>query len=115
MCKIIKKTNNISMQRFRAATAKQPIENKEQVRDIILMRLQTENIVLKLLLQLTPESTIETDNSMILSAIHNILTDLYSCQEEFENTKGVSIIRKSKKDRHHNVQKKKDKRTDNDL
>jgi hypothetical protein len=44
------------MQRFRAATAKQPIENKEQVRDIILMRLQTENIVLKLLLQLTPES-----------------------------------------------------------
>jgi hypothetical protein len=73
------------------------------------MRLQTENIVLKLLLQLTPESTIETDNSMILSAIYNILTDLYWCQEEFEDTKGVSIIRKSKKDRHHNVQKKKDK------
>jgi hypothetical protein len=59
------------MQRFRAATAKQPIENKEQVRDIILMRLQTENIVLKLLLQLTPESTIETDNSMNNSYLFN--------------------------------------------
>jgi hypothetical protein len=79
------------------------------------MRLKTENIVLKLLLQLTTESTIQTDNSMILPAIYNILAYLYSCQEEFEDTKGVSIIRKSKKDRHHNVQKTKDKRTDNDL
>ena len=33
---------------------------------------------------------------------------------KFEDTKGVSIIRKSK-DRQHNGQKKKDKRTNNDL
>jgi hypothetical protein len=36
-------------------------------------------------------------------------------QEEFEDTKGVIRIRKSKKDRQHNGQKKKDKRTNNDL
>ena len=36
-------------------------------------------------------------------------------QEEFEDTKGVIRIRKSKKDRQHNDQKKKDKRTTNDL
>ena len=35
-------------------------------------------------------------------------------QEEFEDTKGVIRIRKSK-DRQHNDQKKKDKRTSNDL
>ena len=35
-------------------------------------------------------------------------------QEEFENTKGVSRIRKSK-DRQHNGQKKNAKRTNNDL
>ena len=35
-------------------------------------------------------------------------------QEEFENTKGVIRIRKSK-DRQHNGQKKKDKRTNNDI
>ena len=36
-------------------------------------------------------------------------------QEEFEDTKGVTRIRKSKKDRQHNDQKKKDKRTNTDL
>jgi len=36
-------------------------------------------------------------------------------QEEFEDTKGVIRIRKSKKDRKHNGQKKKDKTTNNDL
>jgi hypothetical protein len=38
-------------------------------------------------------------------------------QEEFEDTKGVIKIRKSKKDKHHNGygQKKKYKRTNNDL
>ena len=36
-------------------------------------------------------------------------------QEEFEDTKGVIRIRKSKKDRHHNGKKKKGKRTNNDL
>jgi hypothetical protein len=36
-------------------------------------------------------------------------------QEEFENTKGVIIIRKSKKNRHLNGQKKKYKKTNNQL
>ena len=36
-------------------------------------------------------------------------------EEEFEDTKGVIRIRISKKDRQHNGQKKKDKRTNNDL
>ena len=35
--------------------------------------------------------------------------------EQLEDTKGVIIIRTSKKDKQHNVQKKKDKRTNNDL
>jgi hypothetical protein len=38
-----------------------------------------------------------------------------SLSEEFEDTKGVIRIRKSKKDRQHNDQKKKDKRTNDDL
>ena len=36
-------------------------------------------------------------------------------QEEFEDTKGVIRIRKSKKNRQHNGQKKKDKGINNDL
>jgi hypothetical protein len=36
-------------------------------------------------------------------------------REEFEDTKGVNRIRKLKKNRQHNDQKKKDKRTNNDL
>ena len=36
-------------------------------------------------------------------------------QEEFEDTKGVIRIRKSKRNRQHNDQERKDKRTDNDL
>ena len=43
-----------------------------------------------------------------------VLNCLFSMQE-FEDTKGVIRIRKSKKDRQHNGQKKKDKRTNNDL
>ena len=35
-------------------------------------------------------------------------------QEEFEDNKGVIIIRQSKEDRQHNDQKKKDKSTNND-
>jgi hypothetical protein len=35
--------------------------------------------------------------------------------EEFEDTKGVIRSRKSKKDKQHNGQKKKEKRTDNDI
>jgi hypothetical protein len=36
-------------------------------------------------------------------------------REEFEDTKGVNRTLKSKKDRQHNDQKKKDKRTNNNL
>ena len=39
----------------------------------------------------------------------------YYLKEEFEDTKGVIRIRKSKKDGQHNGQKKKNKRTNNDL
>jgi len=38
-----------------------------------------------------------------------------SVYEEFEDPKGEIEIRKSKKDRQHNGQKKKNKRTNNDL
>ena len=37
------------------------------------------------------------------------------CHDEFEDTKGVIRIPKSKRDRQCNGQKKKDKRTNNDL
>jgi hypothetical protein len=40
---------------------------------------------------------------------------LYKYQEEFEDTKGVIRIRKSKKNIQHNGQKKKYKRPNNDL
>jgi hypothetical protein len=36
-------------------------------------------------------------------------------EDEFEDTKDVNRIRTSKKDKQHNGQKKKDKRTSNDL
>ena len=45
-----------------------------------------------------------------LSKISHILI-----QEEIEDTKGVIRIRKSKKEKQHNGQKKKNKRTNNDL
>ena len=41
-------------------------------------------------------------------------SELY-IRKKSEDTKGVIRIRKSKKDRQHNCQKKKDKRTNNDL
>jgi hypothetical protein len=40
---------------------------------------------------------------------------MVQCQEEFEDTKGVIRICISKRNRQHNGQKKKDKRTNNDL
>ena len=43
--------------------------------------------------------------------IYNFLT----YKEQFEDTKRLIRIRKSKKDRQHNDQKKKDKGTNNDL
>jgi hypothetical protein len=39
----------------------------------------------------------------------------FKLKEEFEDTKGVTIIRKSKKNRQHNGQMEKDKRTNNYL
>jgi hypothetical protein len=45
---------------------------------------------------------------------HMILR-LANLQEEFEDTKGAIRIRKSKKNRQHNGQEKKYKRTNNDL
>ena len=48
--------------------------------------------------------------SVILYTIVKLLT-----QEEFDNTKELIRIRKSKKDRQHNGQKEKGQRTNNDL
>ena len=45
----------------------------------------------------------------------SILLILCYVEEDFDDTKGVIGIRKSKKDRQHRGQKKKDKRTNNDL
>ena len=45
--------------------------------------------------------------------MHNTITPFL--WEEFGDTKGVIKIRNSKKGRQHNDQKKKDKRTNNDL
>ena len=50
-----------------------------------------------------------TFHSVVLSS-----TMIFKTEEEFEDTKGVIRIRKSK-DRQHNGQKKRDKRTNNDL
>ena len=48
------------------------------------------------------------------SGNHNLIIK-DSVEEEFEDIKGVFRIHKSKKDRQHNDQKKKDKGTNNDL
>ena len=45
----------------------------------------------------------------------NLILKLIAQEEEFEDTKGVIRISKSKKDRQHNGQAKKDKRTYNDI
>ena len=42
-------------------------------------------------------------------------TVIFKTEEEFEDTKGVIKIRKSKKDRQHNGHKKRNRRTNNDL
>ena len=54
-------------------------------------------------------------NISINSNIHKNTFRKYFSYEEFEDTKGILRIRKSKKDRQHNGQKKKDKMTNNDL
>jgi hypothetical protein len=50
-----------------------------------------------------------------MSVSFSILKDFTLCLEEFEDTKGVIRIRISKKNRQNNGQKKKYKRTNNDL
>jgi len=47
--------------------------------------------------------------------VRNARSKSLSLQEEFEDTKGVIRIRKSKKNRQNNGQNKKDKSTSNDL
>jgi hypothetical protein len=55
---------------------------------------------------------IELDNGNILFIYITTLNMVYA---EFEDNKGVIRIRISKKNRQHNGQKKKNKRTNNDL
>ena len=47
--------------------------------------------------------------------IYLVVSPYYILEEEFEDTKGAIRIRISKKNRQHNGQKKKYKRTNNDL
>jgi len=51
--------------------------------------------VLNLLPQLTSENITETDNSIIISIIYNILVELLSCREEFEDTKRETMTYKT--------------------
>ena len=55
--------------------------------------------------------------SIVLSVLRNTASDhpFGILKAEFEDTKGVIKIRILKKNRQHNGQKKKDKRTNNDL
>jgi hypothetical protein len=53
---------------------------------------------------------------LTISCLPSIRSDIKEKEEKFEDTKGGVIrIRISKKDSHHNGQKKKDRRTNNDL
>ena len=54
---------------------------------------------------------LQTKQKWMLAVLSVVLRD----QEEFEDTKGVIIIRLSKKNRQHNDQKKTYRRTNNDL
>ena len=54
---------------------------------------------------------LQTKQKWMLAVLSVVLRD----QEEFEDTKGVIIIRLSKKNRQHNGQKKTYRRTNNDL
>jgi hypothetical protein len=57
----------------------------------------------------------QLDLSQVTYNLIYIILYQITLQEEFEDTKGVIRIRKSKKNRQHNGQKIKDKRTNNDL
>ena len=54
---------------------------------------------------------IKKNNKGFMQTTH----DLYYIQEKLEDTKGAIRIRKSKQDRQHNGQKKKNKRTNKDI
>ena len=68
-----KKTNNMSMHHYHIAVLKMDIEH----------------VCFKFISSVNPKNITETGNSTIISTINNILADLYPCQEEFEDTKGV--------------------------
>ena len=55
-----------------------------------------------------------TTASLFIKAVIKVYVNC-EYQEQFEDTTGVIIIRISKTNRQHNGQKKKDKRTNNDL
>ena len=54
------------------------------------------------------------DSTQFNNAYYKVLL-MFLSKEKYADTKGVIRICKSKKDRQHNVQKKKDKGTNNDL
>jgi len=59
--------------------------------------------------------TFQVNNQKFGISKHRVIqSDTQILQEEFEDTKGVIIIRISKKNRQQNGQMKKDKRTNND-
>ena len=54
--------------------------------------MDIEHVCFKFISSVNPKNITETGNSTIISTINNILADLYPCQEEFEDTKGVKKI-----------------------
>jgi hypothetical protein len=65
--------------------------------------------------KITPQGYPITFNTNVDRSPKSKDTDYKNNKKEFEDTKGVIRIRKSKKYRQRNGQKKKDKRTNNDL
>ena len=62
------------------------------------------------------EVTFQVNNQKFGISKHRFIqSDTHILQEDFEDTKGVIVIRKSKKNRQQNGQKKKNKRTNSDL
>ena len=51
--------------------------------------MDIEHVCFKFISSVNPKNITETGNSTIISTINKILADLYPCQEEFEDTKGV--------------------------
>jgi len=61
-----------------------------------------------------PHFQVYNDNFFITQKQQNNAS-VFHLSEEFEDTKGEIRIRKSKKNRQHNNERKKEKRTNNDL